>query len=280
MRDLIEELNDIKLAIFDLDGVVYRGITPIPNVNTIINELKEKSIRVVYNSNNSTITRQMYVDRLNDMGIPSEISDFYTSASITATEITKIKQNANIYVIGEIGLREELKALGHTVVKHVKNFSQINFVIVGLDMKLNYKKIVTAQGCILNVNAEFYATNPDTTFPVANGLWPGAGVMVNAVETCTGRAPVKIFGKPEPHGIKLILSDTNIPPEKACMIGDRLDTDIVAGNQAGVFTICVLTGVTTRVMLKELEDKDDLGKGNLIPNLVVNTLDEIFIKNS
>ena len=93
MRELIEELDKIKLAIFDLDGVIYRGKTLIKNADIVIQDLKDLSIKIIYNSNNSTITRQMYVERLKSFGIPSEISDFYTSASITAAEITEIKKN-------------------------------------------------------------------------------------------------------------------------------------------------------------------------------------------
>ena len=274
--ELIEELKDIKLAIFDLDGVVYRGFSLIPNMDKNIEILKEKSIKVVYNSNNSTITRQMFVDRLKNFGITSEISDFYTSAYITAAEITKLKKISKIYVIGENGLIEELKVFGHDVVRNVTDFNEIDFVVVGLDLKLNYKKIAIAQKCILEGKAQFYATNPDATYPLADGLWPGAGVMVKAVQICTGKAPIKIFGKPEPHGLKLILDDTNIPPKNTWIFGDRLDTDILAGKRAGIMTACVLTGVTSRGMIESIEKGDRLEKEDLRPNIVINSLDEIF----
>jgi len=276
MIELIDELKNIKLAIFDLDGVVYRGISLIPNMEKNIKVLKENSIKVVYNSNNSTITRQMFVDRLKNLSIPSKITDFYTSAFITAAEITKIKENSKIYVIGEIGIREELKAFGHDVLRNVKDFNEIDFVIVGLDMKINYKKIATAQRCILEGKAQFYATNPDTTYPWADGIWPGAGVMVNAVQTCTGKTPVKIFGKPEPHGLKLILDDTKISPKNTWMFGDRLDTDILAGKRAGIMTACVLTGVTSKKMIDDIIWEGKKENKNLIPKLVLNSLDEIF----
>ena len=99
MRKLIEDLENIKLAIFDLDGVIYRGETLIPSADKVIQNLKDLSIKVVYNSNNSTATRQMYVDRLKRFDIITEIDDFYTSASISASEITKIKKDANIFAI-------------------------------------------------------------------------------------------------------------------------------------------------------------------------------------
>jgi len=277
MRELIDQLKDLKLAIFDLDGVIYRGIELIPNTDKIVQELKDLSIKVIYNSNNSTVTRHMYVERLNRFNIPSEFSDFYTSASITAAEITKIKENANIYIIGDVGIREELKDLGHSIVTNEKQYDQVDFVIAGLDIKFNYNKLRVAQKCIIQGHAEFFATNPDTTIPMPDGLWPGAGVMVNAIQTCTGKAPVKIFGKPEPFGIKLSLKDFDIQPNQACIFGDRLNTDIVAGNRAKIITVAVLTGVTTREMIEDLKNrslKND--EKDILPDIVINSLDEIF----
>ena len=210
MRELVDELKNIELAIFDLDGVIYRGDILISNSDKVIQELKDISIKVVYNSNNSTITRQMYVDRLKGLNIKSKASDFYTSASITSEEISNLKQNATIFVIGEIGLKDELTAKGHTIVNLSSNYKKVDFVIVGLDGEFNYKKLAFAQNCILQGKAQFYATNSDSTLPAASGFLPGAGVMVNAVETCTNIKPLKIFGKPNPYGIQMILNHTNV----------------------------------------------------------------------
>lgn len=279
MRKIIDTLKDIKLAIFDLDGVIYRGNTLIPHASKIIKELREHSIKVVYNSNNSTATRQTYVERLIKFNINSKISDFYTSASITSAEITKLKENANIYVIGEIGLRKELSSLGHKIITEPLNVEDIDFVVVGLDRDFKYRKLAIAQKCILEGNATFFATNADSTLPVARGLKPGAGVMVNALITCTGKNPVKIFGKPEPFGIKLILGDNQVSAEHACIFGDRLNTDILAGNRAGIITVAVLTGVTSSEMIEDLKVESKNSKNfdkNLIPDLVVKDLNEIF----
>ncbi len=277
MRELIDELKNIKLAIFDLDGVVYRGKQLISNSNKVIQDLKDHSIKVFYNSNNSTATRQIYMERLKDLGIPSEISDFYTSASITASEITKLKKNANIFVIGEIGIREELKAKGHTILEKPESYDYVDFVIVGLDRDFKYENLAIAQRCILEGNAQFYATNTDATLPIAQGFLPGAGVMVSALETCTGQKPIKIFGKPEPFGIESILRDNFTPAKEACIFGDRLSTDIVAGNRVGIITVAVLTGVTTREMIDDLRWKGNKEDKILLPEIVINTLDEIFI---
>ncbi|MHA1526125.1 MAG: HAD-IIA family hydrolase [Promethearchaeota archaeon] len=279
MRQLINDLKDIKLAIFDLDGVIYRGQSLVPNADKIIKELNLLSIKIVYNSNNSTITRQMYVDRLKKFNIVSKATDFYTSASITSAKITKIKKNATIFVVGEVGLREELKSMGHNVITDPVNYEDVDFVIVGLDREFKYTNLAIAQRCILEGNAQFFATNADTTLPVARGLLPGAGVMVNALETCTNKKPIKIFGKPETFGIDLILKDFNLSAKDVCIFGDRLNTDILAGNRAGIKTVAVLTGVTSKEeidnLLIDINKSNRIDK-NLIPDIVINSLDEIF----
>jgi len=279
MRKLINELKDIKLAIFDLDGVIYRGDSLISNSDKVIKDLKELSVKIVYNSNNSTATRQMYVDRLRDFNIKSDVTDFYTSASIAAGEITNLKQNATIFVIGEIGLREELKMKGHTVVNVDSDSSEVDYVIVGMDRNFNYEKLSFAQNSILQGKAQFYATNADSTFPIANRLLPGAGVMVNAVQTCTDQKPLKIFGKPNHFGISKILKETNTSPNQSVIFGDRLNTDILAGNRAKIKTVLVLTGVTEESdvikIREELIQSAKIDK-NLNPDLVVNSLEDIF----
>ena len=281
MTELVEELKNIQLAIFDLDGVVYRGNSLIPNADDVINELKDLSIKVVFNSNNSTATRKTYVERLQNYKIQSTITDFYTSASIASAEITRIKKKANIFVIGETGLRQELQSLGHTIETNPTNYADIDFVIVGLDREFTYEKLAIAQRCILEGKAQFYATNVDSTLPVANGFKPGAGTMVNALITCIEKEPVRIFGKPEPFGIELILKDMHTPPKRACIFGDRLNTDILAGNRARITTVAVLTGVTTRSMIENLRGMAKNSENvdtNIFPDLIINNLTEIFKK--
>lgn len=279
MSELIKELQGMKIAIFDLDGVVYRGKELIPNVDKIIQRLKDLSIKVAYNSNNSTATRKMYADLLKDLNISSEPSDFYTSASITSEEITRIRPNSNIFVIGEVGLREELKAKGHKILSSESDYAKVDFVIVGLDREFSYKNLAIAQRCIMEGKAIFYATNDDATLPAKDRILPGAGVMVKAVEICTGIKPVATFGKPQPMGIELILEKNNISPENALIFGDRLNTDILAGNRAGITTILVFTGVTSSQMMEEVKNDPDIDK-NLIPDMIIDNLDAIFKKRN
>jgi 4-nitrophenyl phosphatase len=276
MPKLIQELDNIKLAIFDLDGVIYRGNNLIKGVKQVIRDLQDLSIKTVYNSNNSTATRKDYVDRLRGFDIECFLEDFYTSASIASDEITKLKSNSKIYIIGETGLQRELEARGHEIIAEASRYLEVDFVVVGLDRNFTYQKLAIAQRCLLEGKAKFYATNADATLPASTHLLPGAGVMVNAVQTCTNINPEKVFGKPNPEGIENILREHNIAKEQAVIFGDRLDTDIVAGNRANIFTVMVLTGVTTEEMILNL--KGDLNaNSNLIPGLVLNSLKEIFI---
>jgi phosphoglycolate/pyridoxal phosphate phosphatase family enzyme len=277
MSQLIDDLKDIRLAIFDLDGVVYRGNNEIPGVANIIKRLKASSIRVVFNSNNSTLTRKTYVEKLKKFHITTIIDDIFTSAYITAEEISKIKPNAQIYIIGEKGLKEELKAKNHQIYENVTDPNTIDFVIVGLDRNFNYNKLAIAQNCISQGHAQFYATNTDATLPENDIELPGAGCMVAALEKCVSQGPISVFGKPSTLGIKMILEKTKTQAHNAVIFGDRLDTDIMAGNQAKIKTVLVLTGVTTEENIVELKEKKDNMENNLLPNIIINSLEEIFM---
>jgi 4-nitrophenyl phosphatase len=279
MVELNDTFKDLKLAIFDLDGVIYRGNELIGRADEIIQGLKNLSIEVKYNSNNSTITRDMYVEKLNKMNISAKISDFYTSASITAQRITDFGENANIFIIGEIGLKKELEKKGHTVFDDSSRFREIDYVIVGLDRNFNYQKLADAQRCILDGKAKFYATNEDSTLPGKERILPGAGTMVNALKTCTSTEPIEIFGKPQKAGILSILKDTGIDKEDTYFFGDRLNTDILAGNRAGIKTVLVLTGVTTKDQVQKLQerkkDSEDVDM-NLFPDYIIDSLSNIL----
>jgi 4-nitrophenyl phosphatase len=267
---IIEELNGIELYIFDLDGIIYRGNKLINHSDIIIKSLKKRGLDVVFNTNNSTVTREMYVDKLAKMKIPVNKDEIYTSAYITAKKLTEIKPKSNIFIIGEIGLKKELELQGHNVVLDDSLSEAIDFIVVGLDRNLTYEKLRIAQSYIINFGGKFYATNTDATLPTQKGILPGAGVMVKAVEIATGQKPLEIFGKPQTIGIDLILESYDTSPDKAAFVGDRLDTDIVAGNRAQLKTILILTGVTTKDMLLNITDEF------YTPDIVMKTLREIF----
>ena len=280
MPQLIEHLKSMKLAIFDLDGVIYRGTNVIPGVKRAIDFLKALSIRVVFNSNNSTLTRQDYVDKLQKFGINSTIEDIFTSAYLAAEEVSKMNHQAKIFVIGEKGLKEELESKDLQVFDDENDLDTIDYIVVGLDRAFNYQKLAAAQNYILQKHAVFYATNMDATLPSNNKELPGAGCMVAALQTCTSQKPVRIFGKPSPLGIEMILEKTKIKNKDAVIFGDRLDTDILAGNRANIRTILVLTGVTNRKMVEELKiraSKSNEVEKDLLPDIIIENLSKIFL---
>lgn len=280
MPQLIDNLKDMKLAIFDLDGVIYHGTNVIPGVKKVIDLLKALSIRVVFNSNNSTLTRQDYVDKLQKFGITCTIGDIFTSAYLAAEEISKINQQAKIFVIGEKGLKEELESKDLHVFDDENDLDTIDYVVVGLDRAFNYQKLATAQNYILQKHAVFYATNTDATLPSNNEELPGAGCMVAALQICTSQNPVRIFGKPSPLGIKMILEKTKIKNKSVVIFGDRLDTDILAGNRANIKTVLVLTGVTNRKMVEKLKiqaSRSNEVDKNLLPDITIENLSKIFL---
>ncbi|MFW9930883.1 MAG: HAD-IIA family hydrolase [Candidatus Thorarchaeota archaeon] len=279
MPQLIDDLRDMKLAIFDLDGVIYRGTNVIPGVTKTIELLKALSIRVVFNSNNSTLTRQAYVEKLQKFGITSNTEDIFTSAYLAAEEISKMNHQAKVFVIGEKGLKEELESKDLQVYDNENDLTAIDYVVVGLDRAFNYQKLATAQNYILLKHAVFYATNTDATLPSNDKELPGAGCMIAALQTCTSQKPVRIFGKPSPIGIKMMLEETKIKNNRAVIFGDRLDTDILAGNCANIRTVLVLTGVTNRKMVEELKiqaSKSNEVDKNLLPDIIIENLNNIF----
>ena len=280
MPQLIEHLKSMKLAIFDLDGVIYRGTNVIPGVKKAIDFLKALSIRVVFNSNNSTLTRQDYVNKLQKFGITSTIEDIFTSAYLAAEEISKMNHQAKIFVIGEKGLKEELESKDLQVFDDENDLDTIDYIVVGLDRAFNYQKLAAAQNYILQKHAVFYATNMDATLPSNNKELPGAGCMVAALQTCTSQKPVRIFGKPSPLGIEIILEKTKIKNKDAVIFGDRLDTDILAGNRANIRTVLVLTGVTNRKKVEELKiraSKSNEVEKDLLPDIIIENLSKIFL---
>ena len=180
--------------VFDLDGVIYRGMEPQPHSREIIAALKAAGHTVRYFTNNSAQTRPNYSAKLTNMGIPTSIDEIMTSSYATALYLQdKGVTGGTAYKVGGAGIFEELEAIGIRVLSDDEDMdAEIDFVVVGLDRKFNYDKLMRAQNAILN-GAQFIATNADPTFPMESGtLLPGGGCMVAAVRTATDVEPVII----------------------------------------------------------------------------------------
>lgn len=235
----------MPLVIFDLDGVIYRGHELMPSAVETVSELRSRGAAVRFFTNNSGISRRGYVERLTRLGIPTDENDFMTSAYATALYLQRRgAAGRSVFVVGEAGIRHELERVGLHLVDDPEEESA-DFVVAGIDRNFSYATLKRAQYAILN-GAEFIATNADATYPVAdNRVEPGAGCIVAAIRTATGVEP-RLIGKPETWGVLSLMEQTGARPEQSWLVGDRLDTDIAVGNAAGIHTVLVLTGVSTR----------------------------------
>jgi 4-nitrophenyl phosphatase len=262
--------RDSRLTyVFDLDGVIYRGTEPQPHAQQLVQSLRDQGHYVRFFTNNSAATREDYVRKLTGMGIPVTIDEIMTSSYATALYFKERGAlGKTVYRIGEQGMEDELTAGGMRVIyDQDEPDAKIDFVVVGLDRDFHYRKLARAMSAILN-GAEFIATNCDATFPVESGeLLPGGGSIASAVAVAVGRDPY-VIGKPETYAMQKILDQTGSRPDEAIVVGDRLDTDIEAGNRIGACTVLVLTGVTSR-------EQAEAAEGDMEPDVIIDTLAEL-----
>ncbi|MBC8264532.1 MAG: molybdenum cofactor cytidylyltransferase [Anaerolineales bacterium] len=237
--------------IIDMDGVIYRGDQAIVGAKEFVALLQREGVPFLFLTNNSTRTPGQYVTKLDKMGIAIEEKDVLTSAQATALYLEKIAlSGSRVYAIGEEGLRAALRE------KYTIAEEEASFVVVGMDTRLTYEKLKTAT-LLIRGGARFIATNPDKTLPTEEGLVPGNGAAIAALEAATGVIPF-VVGKPEPAIFDLALARMGVGKEGAAVIGDRLETDILGGQMAGLSTILVLSGAASRQELENSTIKPDL----------------------
>lgn len=247
---------DKQAFILDVDGVLVRGNQPLPGAASALQKLKARG-RVVLLTNNSTRSRAEAAQNLRRLGFPLNPEHIVTSAYVAARYIVEKFGRSRVWVLGEEGLREELRRAGHTLVEP----EHAEWIVAGMDRNLTYEKLCQALRGLLG-GARFLATNRDATFPTPKGLLPGAGACVGAIEGM-GFPPEQVVGKPNPAAFQIALEVAGVPPEAALMVGDRLETDILGAQRVGMDTCLVLSGVSRR------EDVERLG---IEPTYVVEDL--------
>jgi 4-nitrophenyl phosphatase len=259
-------INRYQSFILDMDGVIYINQEPIPEAVEFIARLREKGKRILFLTNNSKLTRLEYKGKLAGMGINAHLEEIMTSATATANYLKENYrlEEATAFMIGGKGLREELE---NTPLRLLEGDEarQADYVVVGWDTELTYEKLKIA--CLaLHEGAVFIGTNPDATFPSPDGLWPGAGAILAAVEKSAGREAL-VVGNPNVYMMQLALEAVGGRAEATLMIGDRLETDILGGWRAGMDTCLVLTGVSRREEVEGFQPK---------PDMVVESLSELL----
>ncbi len=247
-----DKLRPIENLIIDMDGVLYRGDEAIPGAKEFFAFLRERPIGFILATNNSTRTAQQYVDKLAQMGVEVALSEILTSSQATAMYLeTLAPPGAKVSVIGEGGLETVVHERGYIV-----SGDDAKFVVVGMDRQLTYEKLKVAT-LLIRKGARFIGSNPDKTLPTEEGFIPGAGAMLAALEASTGVAPT-IIGKPERTMFELALAKLGSSKEDTAIVGDRLSTDVLGGYNAGLKTLLVLSGATTRQDADSAPIKPDL----------------------
>ncbi len=233
--------------LLDVDGVLVRDSEPIEGALEAFARLNEVG-PVLLLTNNSAKSREQHAERLARIGFDIRTEQLLPASYLAAEYLREARGTASVWPIGGEGLRGELLAAGHRLADRPE---EADAIVVGMDRGISYD--VLAKGLVaLRSGARFIATNEDATFPVPGDVLPGAGAMVGALRGM-GFAPEVVIGKPSPIAFRMALDRLDTEPQRVVMIGDRLETDIVGGRDAGLATALVLSGISTR------EDAERLG---------------------
>ena len=248
--------SHIKSLILDMDGVIWRSDAPIGDLAAIFRRVRERGLKFVFATNNSTKTSGQYVRRLKELGVDLESWQVVTSSQAAAHAMAeKFPPGSKAFMIGEEGLRAPLEEKGFEVLA-TEEAARAQVVVMGLDRSVNFEKLVEAT-LLVRGGVPFYATNTDKTFPTPRGEIPGAGAWISVITTATNVEPI-VAGKPFPFLMDLSMERLGTRPHETLVIGDRLETDIAAGQGVGCPTALVLSGVSTREQAEKWKPAPDL----------------------
>ncbi|HTP07014.1 MAG TPA: HAD-IIA family hydrolase [Anaerolineae bacterium] len=233
-----------KSYLIDMDGVIVRGSELIPGADAFLDRLYQRQIKFLILTNNPLYTPRDLLHRLQRIGVNVTADHIYTAALATAQFLKKQMPEGTAFVIGESGLTQALHDAGYVLTDH-----NPDYVVVGETTALNSERLTQAVRLVSH-GARFIATNPDPSGPGDGGLVPACGAIAAFIQAATGVEPYFI-GKPNALMMRTALRYLNEHSENAIMVGDRMDTDIRVGTEAGLETILVLTGVSTREMVEK-----------------------------
>jgi 4-nitrophenyl phosphatase len=251
-------MKKYKGYLIDLDGTMYKGTERIDAAADFVKKLQSKGIPYLFVTNNSSRTPAQVAKKLREFDIPAEEELVFTTSQATANYICDQKKNGSAFVIGEEGIRTALKEKGIQFAGE-----NADFVVVGIDRAISYEKLATACLAVRN-GALFISTNGDIAIPTERGLMPGNGALTSVITVSTQTKPIFI-GKPESIIMEQALKVLGTVKEETLMVGDNYDTDILAGMNAGMDTLLVHTGVTTKKLLSTYDRK---------PTYTIDTLDQ------
>lgn len=230
------DVSNLKAVILDLDGCVYIGEKPIEGAAEAVEKLRRMGYRILFLTNNSTLSTAGYINKLNRMRIKVKGEEILTSGMATAKYIYEIYGPSKILTVTEEGFIEEANRMGHVVVPF-ERFHEAEIVVVGLDRGFNYKKLRAAARAIMS-GAKFIATNEDRTIPTETGPDPGAGSIVSAIKVATGVEPV-VIGKPSKIIVNIALEMLKVKNYETILVGDKIETDVQAAASAGMLSALI-----------------------------------------
>jgi NagD protein len=239
MKKIIEKIKSKKGFICDMDGVIYHGNKLLPGVKEFVEWLVKENKKFLFLTNSSERTRKELKDKLFRMGVEVDETVFYTSALATAAFLAAQKPHGSAYIIGEAGLINALYNAGYTM-----NNYDPDYVVVGDTSSYSFEKISHAVNLVIR-GAKLIGTNPDITGPIEDGIIPATKALIAPIEIATGKKAYYV-GKPNPLMMRIALKLINCSTEETVIIGDRMDTDIIAGIESEIDTCLVLTGISTR----------------------------------
>lgn len=257
--EYMDRLRQKNGFICDMDGVIYHGNRILPGVREFVDWLQKENKHFLFLTNSNHSTPRELQQKLARMGLDVDESHFYTSALATANFLKLQAPGCSAYAVGDHGLQNALFAAGITI-----NDVDPDYVVIGESQSFSYDNIVNAVR-LVNKGAKLIGTNSDLTGPTENGIVPGCRALISPIEMATGKKAYFV-GKPNPLMMRTGLRLLGVHSEDAVMIGDRMDTDIVAGIESGLDTVLVLSGVTSR---------EDIANYPYSPRLVLNGVGDI-----
>ncbi|AIG97193.1 MAG: hypothetical protein PWQ40_536 [Archaeoglobus sp.] len=258
-------MPDKKGYIIDIDGVIGKSVTPIPEGVEGVKKLKELGKKIIFVSNNSTRSRRILLERLRSFGLEVGEDEILVATYATARFIAREKPNAKVFTTGEEGLIEELRLAGLEIV----DYDEAEYLVVGSNRKINFELMTKAlRACLRGIR--YIATNPDRIFPAEDGPIPGTGMIIGALYWMTGREPDVVVGKPSEVIMREALDILGLDAKDVAVVGDQIDVDVAAGKAIGAETVLVLTGVTTRENLDQMIERHGLK-----PDYVFNSLKDM-----
>lgn len=261
-EELLEILRNKQGYISDMDGVIYHGNCILPGVKDFVDWLYKEDKPFLFLTNSSERSPRELRQKLSRMGLDVDESHFYTSALATAKFLAEQAPGCSAYVIGAPGLVNALYDVGITM-----NDVNPDYVVVGETDSYNYNMIIKAVQ-LINKGARLVGTNPDMTGPSEMGIIPACQALVAPIALATGKTPYYV-GKPNPLMMRTGLKMLNVHSADAVMIGDRMDTDIVAGMESGLMTALVMSGVTSL---------DNINVFSYRPSIILNGVGDIARK--